>query len=141
MHRWSDKCFPTADNTNFEWKHDDNREKVRKDYECEKCSGPQYIQINHTNLNGGWIDSNEPYTGYISLLRIYKKPLSALIVKRNFDAYTIAGGVTKPYPASCTNTFVDPEMDEVADLDKLPYTELLRLNKNKKLNLLSFINW
>ena len=41
----SNNCFPTPENTNFEWKHDDT-EKIRRDYECEKCSDPQY---NHSS--------------------------------------------------------------------------------------------
>ena len=83
----SDQCSQDG-STNNPWGNDETEfeqvpngyysgqeKKKRKSYECESCSTPLYITVNTSNINGGWINSNERYTGYISILRIYKKHL------------------------------------------------------------------
>jgi hypothetical protein len=74
----------------------------RSAWECKECSDPLKIVMNTNNINGDWLSSGTVFTGYIALIRIYKKAFSVADAEQNYGAYTIAGGITLPYPPSCT---------------------------------------
>ena len=77
----------------------------RAAWECERCSDPLKITMDIENLNGDWLPGYPHFEGYISLFRVYKSALTAADARQNYNAYTVAGGVTMPYPPTCTKSF------------------------------------
>eukprot|EP00945_MAST-04E_sp_MAST-4E-sp1_P005251 g5251.t1 len=91
----------------------------RSAWECKECSDPLKIVMNTNNINGDWLSSGTVFTGYIALIRIYKKALSVADAEQNYGAYTIAGGITLPYPPSCTGPEREPGNEHSIIMDGL----------------------